>query len=93
LAEQRVISYPVTITPGEGGLVLVTFPDVPEAVALASGEEAALGRAAEVLDLVLGGYAAEHRPIPLPSRMDEAPQVTNERFAQALPSGHGAWAG
>lgn len=88
-----MISYPVTITPGEGGLVLVTFPDVPEAVALAPGEEAALGRAAEVLDLVLGGYAAEHRPIPLPSDLGDAPRVTNTRFAQALPSGHGARAG
>jgi predicted RNase H-like HicB family nuclease len=85
-----VISYPVTITPGEGDLVLVTFPDVPEAVALASGEEAALGRAAEVLDLVLGGYAAEHRPIPLPSHIDDAPRVYTVRFADALPSGHRA---
>jgi antitoxin HicB len=87
-----VISYPVTITPGEGGLVLVTFPDVPEAVALAPGEDAALDRAAEVLDLVLGGYAAEHRPIPLPSDGGDAPRVENARFAQALPSGHGAGA-
>jgi antitoxin HicB len=83
-----VISYPVTITPGEGGLVLVTFPDVPEAVALAPGEEAALGRAAEVLDLVLGGYAAEHRPIPLPSCIDDAPRVPAARFTDALPSGY-----
>ncbi|HEY0045032.1 MAG TPA: type II toxin-antitoxin system HicB family antitoxin [Allosphingosinicella sp.] len=83
-----MISYPVTITPGEGGLVLVTFPDVPEAVALDSGEEAALDRAAEVLDLVLGGYAAEHRPIPLPSDIAQAPCVTTERFAHALPSGY-----
>jgi len=79
-----LISYPVTITPGEDGLVLVTFPDVPEAVALADGEAAALDRAAEVLELVLDGYSAEHRPIPLPSQLD-APRVVTEKFGPLAP--------
>jgi predicted RNase H-like HicB family nuclease len=55
--------------------VLVTFPDVPEAVACASGENAALHQAAEVLKLVMDGYRAEHRPIPHPSDPGDSPSV------------------
>ena len=68
--------YKAEITPGEQGLVLVTFPDVPEAVACASGAEEALDRAAEVLKLVLDGYRAEHRPIPHPSELGDSPSVS-----------------
>jgi antitoxin HicB len=68
--------YRAEITPGEEGLVLVTFPDVPEAVACASGEGEALDRAAEVLKLVLDGYRAEHRPIPHPSDPGDSPAVS-----------------
>jgi antitoxin HicB len=73
-------SYPAKIVPGEGGLVLVTFPDVPEAVVCAEGEAAALERAPEILDIVLSGYEAEQRPIPEPSRIDDAPQVSTVRY-------------
>jgi antitoxin HicB len=54
----------------------VTFPDVPEAVVCGEGEEAALDRACEVLALVLSGYESEQRPIPQPSRIADAPEVT-----------------
>jgi antitoxin HicB len=77
-------SYPARITPGEGGLVLLTFPDVPEAVVCAEGEQAALERASEVLDIVLAGYEAEHRPIPSPSRMADAPRVEPRRIDASL---------
>ena len=63
------------ITPGEEGLVLVTFPKVPEAVACGSGEGAAMDRAAEVLRIVLEGYRLEHRPIPEPDDPGDAPSV------------------
>ena len=68
--------YKAEITPGEEGLVLVTFPDVPEAVACASGPDEALNRAAEILKLVLDGYRAEHRPIPQPTDLGDAPSVS-----------------
>lgn len=71
--------YPVRIVPGEEGLVLVTFPDVPEAVACAASEEA-LGRAAEMLDLVLAGYESENRPFPKPSDIGGAPLVAAGRY-------------
>ena len=68
--------YKAKITPGEEGLVLVTFPDVPEAVACGDGEDAALDRAAEVLRVVLDGYRSEHRPIPPPSDLGQDPSVS-----------------
>ena len=77
-------SYPARITPGEDGLVLVTFPDVPEAVVCAAGEKAALERASEVLDIVLAGYEAEQRPIPQPSRLADAPRVEPRRIDPSL---------
>jgi antitoxin HicB len=77
-------SYPARITPGEDGLVLVTFPDVPEAVVCAQGEEEALERASEVLEIVLSGYEAEQRPIPEPSEMRGARRVSPQRIDPAL---------
>lgn len=77
-------SYPARITPGEDGLVLVTFPDVPEAVICAEGEQAALERASEVLDIVLAGYEAEQRPIPRPSPIADAPRVEPRRIDASL---------
>ena len=73
-------SYPAKIVPGEDGLVLVTFPDVPEAVVCAEGEAVALERARDILDIVLSGYEAEQRPIPEPSQIADAPRVTTVRY-------------
>ena len=77
-------SYPARIIPGEDGLVLVTFPDVPEAVICAEGEEAALERAPEILDIVLCGYEAQQRPIPAPSVIPDAPRVERRRIDPSL---------
>jgi antitoxin HicB len=68
--------YKAKITPGEEGLVLVTFPDVPEAVACGDGEDAALDLAAEILRIVLDGYRSEHRPLPQPSALGDHPSVS-----------------
>ena len=78
--------YPARIASGEEGLVLVTFPDVPEAVVCAGSEEEALARAPEVLALVLHGYRTEHRPMPIPSRIRGAPLVEAYRAAPAVPA-------
>jgi antitoxin HicB len=83
-AEPFMPSYPAKITNGEGGLVLVTFPDVPEAVVCARGEREALDKAPEILDIVLSGYEAERRPVPLPSAMPDAPRVTRRQIDPAL---------
>jgi antitoxin HicB len=77
-------SYPAKITDGEGGLVLVTFPDVPEAVVCGDGARDALAKAPEILDIVLAGYEAERRPLPRPSAMPDAPLVTRRQIDPAL---------
>jgi antitoxin HicB len=78
-----MLAYPITLTPGEAGLVLVTFPDLPEAVSCAEGEDRAIARAGEVLDIILASYRAEGRPIPRPSDIEGAPLVASERFGRA----------
>lgn len=72
-------AYPVRLTPAEEGMVLVTFPDVPEAVSCARGEEAAIERAGEVLEIILGCYESEGRPLPEPSVIEGAPKVVPRR--------------
>jgi antitoxin HicB len=77
-----MLAYPVTLIPGEKGLVLVTFPDLPEAVSCAEGEDEAIARAGDVLDIILASYRAEGRPLPRPSELDGAPFVVSERFGR-----------
>jgi antitoxin HicB len=83
-AEPFMPSYPAKITNGEDGLVLVTFPDVPEAVVCGDGARDALSKASEILDIVLAGYEAEQRPVPRPSSIPDAPQVARRRIDPAL---------
>lgn len=77
-------SYPVRIVPGEQGRVLVTFPDVPEAVVCAESENEAMARAPEVLDLVLRGYRSERRPLPPPTDICGAPVVDSDESEAPL---------
>jgi len=58
--------YPVRLIPGEDGLVLVTFPDVPEAVSCGAGEEDAIEK-------------AQGKPLPAPSDICGAPTVAPKR--------------
>jgi antitoxin HicB len=77
-----MISYPVRMIPGEEGLVLITFPDVPEAVACGRSEEEAIARAQNVLELILGCYRSEGRAIPEPSDICGAPAVVTHQFSR-----------
>ncbi len=54
---------------------MLTLPDVPELVVVADGEEEALARAPELLESILAGYECEHRPMPHPSNIGDAPMV------------------
>jgi antitoxin HicB len=74
--------YPVRLIPGEDGLVLVTFPDVPEAVSCGAGEEEAIQKAEGVLQQVLDGYRSEGRPLPAPSDICGAPTVEPKRIVR-----------
>ena len=78
-----MLNYPVRLIPGEEGLVLVVFPDLPEAVSCGEGEDEAIARAGDVLDIILASYRAEGRPIPRPSDIEGTPTVSSERFGRS----------
>lgn len=65
------IVYPVQLTPQEDNSVLVTFPDVPEALTDGATESEALTMAADCLVAALGGYIRLGRAIPEPSAPGE----------------------
>jgi antitoxin HicB len=67
--------------PADDGMVLVAFPDVPEAIAAGDNEDEALARAPEVLEVILAYYVAEGMPIPKPSDICGAPRVATQRFS------------
>ncbi len=60
-------SYPVTLTPDDG-TILVTFVDVPEAITFGSDEEEALLHAVDALESALAVYVAENKPLPQPTK-------------------------
>lgn len=59
--------YPVDLTDDEGTL-MVSFPDVPEALTCGDDEADALEAAADGLLVALGGYVKARRSLPVPSR-------------------------
>ena len=60
-------AYPCTLTPEEEGGLLVTFPDVPEALTCGDDRGDALAMAKDALAVALAGYVHERRDIPAPS--------------------------
>jgi len=70
-----MLIYPVELTPDDNGTVLVTFPDVPEAVTFGGDEAEALLRAEDALLVMLSAYMDDHQPIPEPSPLDGRPGV------------------
>jgi antitoxin HicB len=63
-----MLSYPITMTAGTAGAVLVAFPDLPEANFAARDEDHAAGTALDALEAALGAYVEQRRPIPPPSK-------------------------
>jgi predicted RNase H-like HicB family nuclease len=76
-----MLSYPVHLTPGSEEAVMLTFPDVPEAVVVASCEDEAFRGAPYILEAILTAYVIEGRPIPAPSDARGAPTVCTQRFS------------
>lgn len=62
-----MFDYPVTLTP-DGDTVLVTFPDVPEALTFGADEDEALLQAVDALETALSFYVQARKPLPVPSR-------------------------
>jgi antitoxin HicB len=67
--------YPVELTPDDNDTVMLTFPDVPEAVTFGADEAEALANAADALETALNGYITDRRDIPAPSDLDGRPGV------------------
>ncbi|MBK6403004.1 MAG: type II toxin-antitoxin system HicB family antitoxin [Rhodocyclaceae bacterium] len=69
-----MFEYPVTLTPDDG-TVLVTFPDVPEAITFGADEDEALLQAVDALESALAFYVGDRKPLPMPSAADGRPTV------------------
>ncbi len=63
----RAYSYRALFEPGDRrGIVVVTFPEVPEAITQGRGEGDARAKAEEALALVLLTYLKRGKPLPKP---------------------------
>ncbi|MFC3873284.1 type II toxin-antitoxin system HicB family antitoxin [Neisseria musculi] len=71
-----MLSYRYELTPDDNGTFLVTFPDIPEAVAVGEDKESAAIEALDGLLCALDGYFEDRRAIPLPSTEQGSDTVT-----------------
>src|ERR1022692_2471158 len=62
-----MFDYPVTLTPDDG-TVLVTFPDVPEAITFGADKDEALLHAVDALETALSFYVDARKPLPAVSK-------------------------
>ncbi len=70
-----MLKYPVELTPDDGAL-LVTFPDVPEAITFGEDESSALAHARDALETALSLYITDRRDIPTSSAAKGRPVVS-----------------
>lgn len=68
-------SYPCQLRVQSNRMVILTMPDVPEAVVVGYSEADALRRAPAVLDSILQGYAAQGRRLPRCRSAAKGPRV------------------
>ena len=66
-----IYAYPCQLTSDEDGSLVVTFPDVPEAVTGGRDRSEALAMAEDALATALAGYVHEKWDIPSPSEANE----------------------
>jgi antitoxin HicB len=52
----------------DGKFILVTFPDIPEAITQGDNRAHALEMAAEALEIAMDFYFEDRRPVPAPSK-------------------------
>ncbi len=62
-----IYAYPCQLIPDEGGGLVATFPDVPEAITGGSDRTEALRMAEDALASALAGYVQNNSEIPIPS--------------------------
>ena len=61
------LEWPVKLQRQEDGSILVTFPDIPEALTEGDTEAGALMQGQDCLIAALGGYVGDRRAVPWPS--------------------------
>ena len=69
------LAWPADLQQQEDGAILVSFPDVPEALTEGTTEAEALMQARDCLIAALGGYVEARRAIPRPSPARGRPTV------------------
>lgn len=65
--EGTMFDYPITITPDDNGMVMLTVLDVPEVTTFGEDEAEAISHAADALETALTAYTADRRDIPAAS--------------------------
>jgi len=78
-----MLIYPVELTPDDNYTLLVTFPDVPEAVTFGEDEPEALLMAEDTLLVMLSAYMDDRQRIPEPSPLNGRPGVALKVAASA----------
>ncbi len=61
-----MLTYSLKLSSHYDGMVMASFPDVPEAIALGRDDEEAMVQAKCALEAALERYAADGRPFPTP---------------------------
>ena len=69
-------NYPVVLTTDDNTTILVTFPDIPEAITFGEDRDEALMRAEDALETALEMYIAQRRDLPLASPAKGRPIVS-----------------
>lgn len=78
-----MLIYPVELTPDDNDTLLVTFPDVPEAVTFGEDEAEALLMAEDALLVMFSAYMEDRQRIPEPSPLNCRPGVALKVVASA----------
>jgi len=73
-----MFNYPVELKPDDNATLLVTFPDVPEAISFGDTREEALLHARDALETALAMYIDERRDLPRPGPVKGRPTVSPE---------------
>jgi antitoxin HicB len=75
-----MLTYSLKLASNYNGMVMATFPDVPEAMALGRDHEEAIEEAKRALEFALERYQAEGRTFPAPRTAGKL-QVSTDRFS------------
>jgi len=66
-----MLTYCYTLSPDDNGTLLITFPDLPEAAAVAESDQDVAHSAFEGLEAALQMYIDARRPIPMPAAVGD----------------------